>query len=172
MFRRWIGGLLLAVALSLPGAAHAQTDPGKGIVWFRESDPEMNRAIRTAQDTLPIFRKYLSHPSVDVASIQLKAALREGDEVEHVWLADVAVDGNGFTGMIANEVENLSGYKAGQRIQVGPDIVSDWMVVLNNGIRGGYSIQVILDRERPADPHDLIGGLANLPFLDQLQTGQ
>lgn len=166
MLRRWVEVLLLAVAVALPGAARAQMDPDKGIAWFRESDPAMSRAIRKARDTLPVFRKYLSHPSADVTSIQLKVALTQGDEVEHVWLADVATQGEGFAGTIANRIEYVSGYKAGQRIKVGPGSVSDWMVVLAKGIRGGYSIQVILAREKPADPHDLIGDLADLPFLD------
>ncbi|MGK9231759.1 DUF2314 domain-containing protein [Inquilinus limosus] len=166
MYRRWIEVLLLAVIMALPGAARAQMDPEKGIAWFRESDPAMNWAIWKARDTLPVFRKYLSQPSADIASIQLKVRLTSGDENEHVWLADVAAQGNGFVGTIANRIEYVSGYKEGQRIKVRPDSVSDWMVVTSKGIRGAYSLQVILAREKPADPHDLIGDLADLPFLD------
>lgn len=166
MFGRWIGVVLLAAATALPGAACAQMDRDKGIAWFRESDLAMNQAIQKARDTLPIFRKYLSHPPADVTSIQLKVGLRQGDQVEHVWLADVAAQGKGFAGTIANRIETVSGYEEGERITVETGIVSDWLVVLKNGIRGGYSIQVILAREQPADPHDLIGDLADLPFLD------
>ncbi|MGO1075293.1 DUF2314 domain-containing protein [Inquilinus sp. CA228] len=157
---------MLAVAMALPGVAGAQTDPEKGIAWFRESDPAMNGAIRKARDTLPVFRKYLSHPSTDVTSIQLKVRLTQGDENEHVWLADVAIQNDGFVGTITNRIEYVSGYKLGERIKVRPGSVSDWMVVTTKGIRGAYSLQVILAREKPADPHDLIGDLADLPFLD------
>lgn len=167
MHRRWAAALLLAFTVLLPHVSPAQTDAEKGISWFDRSDPEMNRAMQKARDTLPVFRKYLSHPPAGVTSLQLKVALRQGDEVEHVWLADLSIKGEGFSGTIANQVEFIPSYQKGQRITVQPGSVSDWMVVLTNGIRGGYSIQVILAREKPADPHELIGDLADLPFLDR-----
>src|SRR6201991_4605678 len=124
-------------------------DQGKGIAWVREADPAMNGAVRKGRDTLPVLRKYLSHPSTDVTSIQLKVRLTQGEENEHVWLADVALQGDGFVGTITNRIEYVSGYKLGERIKVRPGTVSDWMVVTTKGIRGAYSLQVILERERP-----------------------
>ena len=116
------------------------------VVRVDADDPEMNAAIQSARATLPEFLRRLQSPPKSQEAVSLKVRLTEGDQVEHVWLSDVQLDGTDFVGRIANDVVYLSHRSIGDQVRVNQDDISDWMAIDNGRLVGGTTIRLLRNR--------------------------
>jgi uncharacterized protein YegJ (DUF2314 family) len=71
-------------------------------VGFQSDDLEMTAAIAAARRSLPQFLSVLAHPQSGQTSFLVKAAFRDGEEVEHIWLADLDLSSPRLRGVVAN----------------------------------------------------------------------
>ena len=60
----------------------------------------------------------------------IKVAIDDGKNVEHFWLVDIAVDGDGFKGILNNEPGLVSNVSFGDEITAAGDQISDWICAL------------------------------------------
>lgn len=85
--------------------------------------------------------------------------------VEHMWIVPVAFDGASVMGELLNDPVDLPRFKAGDKVLLPVDRMSDWMYVLGGRVYGGHTIQLMRERmsaeERAA--HD---DAWDLPFED------
>lgn len=61
--------------------------------------------------------------------------------VEHVWVQVSDYDNSGFTGRVANEPVIVTSYKIDDTIKVPYEEASDWMIMSNSAIYGGYTMR-------------------------------
>ena len=116
------------------------------VVSVKNDDKEMNAAIRTAQATLDDFIKQITAPNPNQTYFSVKARFEDGKNIEHIWIK-VAVFINGvFKGKIGNEPLDLSTVKLGEPVTITRERVSDWMIVENGILKGGYTIRVLRNR--------------------------
>jgi len=145
---------LLASALLLVGAVRANADhalarediaPGEEPQIFdvAQHDARMRRAVHEAQRTVGVFILALRHPAANQSDFEVKKPFRQGDVVEHMWLADVTFSGNRFTGYIDNQPRNIKGLKMGDRVSVNANEISDWAFIQDGRLIGGYTIRVL-----------------------------
>lgn len=112
-----------------------------------DEEESMNAAIDKAQRTVGYFKSSLLAPTSAQQYFSAKAKIKDGDEVEHIWLNDVSFDDSGnFFGKIGNEPLSLKNVKAGHEVGVAHDELSDWMIVENGRLIGGYTIRVLRDK--------------------------
>jgi uncharacterized protein YegJ (DUF2314 family) len=83
----------------------------------------------------------------------VKAIFVEGEEVEHVWLADLDFSGTLPNGVVANE-PLLPSLKFMQTVEFHPSQITDWMYVDDGYLIGGYTTRVIRDRMTPEERRD------------------
>lgn len=121
------------------------------ISWSYEGDPELRQAMMDAQASLGQFVERLPELRAAGAFTSVKFPLIENDIVEHVWMSDVAFDGETFTGYLASEPLYLAGWAFGDRISVPEDRVLDWSVIEDGTMYGGFSIYVMRRRDSPED---------------------
>ena len=121
-------------------------------------DPAMLAAIQMARDSIGHFREHL-RASGPLGPASLKVSLTEGDQVEHAWLADVHEDGAGFWGRINNDLVVVTRWKLGDSVTGGLQNVSDWMVVRDGRLIGGYSIRVLREKMSPSERAEFDRGL-------------
>jgi uncharacterized protein YegJ (DUF2314 family) len=109
-------------------------------------DPEVNSAIAQARSTVDTFITSLQNPGQNQTYFSIKAKIVDGEHSEHMWLYDVGFDGNQFQGKIGNNPLNVKNVSLGDDLVLGPSEISDWMIVEDNTLVGGYTIRVIRNR--------------------------
>lgn len=129
-------------------------------VPFSPNDIQMEAAIAEAKANIDKFIEAFFHPKPNQKSFLVKVVFDEGDEKEHIWLADLNFRGKELTGVIANE-PNLPSLEFMQRVEFEPSYISDWMYIEDGYLVGGYTTRVIRDRmtEEERKEHD-----ANAPY--------
>jgi uncharacterized protein YegJ (DUF2314 family) len=144
-----IAAALLVTAASQTKADHviAREDlqPGAEPQVFNidQQNSRMKNAVRQARRTVGVFIKALRHPAAGQGDFEVKKPFRQGDHVEHMWLADVSFKGNRFHGIVDNVPRKIKGLKMGDRVSVNPDEISDWAYVENGRLVGGYTIRLL-----------------------------
>jgi uncharacterized protein YegJ (DUF2314 family) len=115
----------------------------------------MNWGIEKARLTLNYFKSSLNNPRQDQTYFSLKTKIEDGDKVEHLWLTDVSFDENNiFYGTVANEPLTITNVGFGKQIGVGLENISDWMVLEDGRLIGGYTIRAIRDSLAGRDKKD------------------
>ena len=109
----------------------------------------MKRAVHEARRTVGVFIAALAHPTAGQYDFEVKKPFRQGDVVEHMWLADVTFSGNRFHGRVDNMPRKIKGVKMGERVSVNPNEISDWAFVENGRLVGGYTIRVLYSELSP-----------------------
>lgn len=117
------------------------------------SDPEMNAAIKKAQETFPEFVKELELesrrvvPALDQALV--KAFFFEPatpERGEHMFVNRVRVEGGVVHGILASAPRSVGGLREGQEVSFPISRISDWFIVIEGRGRGGHTLDVIAKR--------------------------
>ena len=117
----------------------------------------MERAIQKAKDTHGEFIQAMrgKRPGTD------GFAIKKSFGGEHIWLSDVSWDGKVFSAVVDNEPVDTKEVKLGDRVQVAPDELSDWMYVEGGSLKGGYTIRVLHYQASPVEQEEM---LKQVPF--------
>lgn len=110
----------------------------------------MEAAIREAKASFKQFIEALCHPTERQKSFLVKVVIDEGEQREHIWLADLDLRGAKPSGVVANE-PNLPSLRFMQRVEFEPSYISDWMYIDEGYLVGGYTTRVIRDRMTPEE---------------------
>lgn len=124
-------------------------------------NPEMNSAIEQARSSITTFITSLQNPGQNQTYFSVKAKIVDGEHSEHIWLYDVSYDGNQFWGKIGNNPLNVKNVSLGDEITLNPSEISDWMIVEDNQLVGGYTLRVLRNR---LSEEDRIKFDQDLPF--------
>lgn len=126
------------------------SDSGDSVTSVRSNDPEMLAAIAKARQTVDTFTARLASPRRG-DELSIKVAVHDGDQVEHFWMNDVTFDGAEFHGRLSNDPMLVSNVKFGQQWHCPKGEISDWMIVSQRQLTGGYTIRVLRDRMSQAE---------------------
>ena len=110
-------------------------------------DKTMNAAIQEARDTLPLFIAALQSPSPGQTGFSIKAKFPYGndDSAEHMWLSGLSYNGSVFEGKLDNEPIYIDGLHQGEVVSVSEANVTDWIIIDDGILLGGFTIHVIRD---------------------------
>jgi uncharacterized protein YegJ (DUF2314 family) len=131
------------------------------VVTLPADDPGLAEAKAQAVATVPEFLRRLAAPGADVASAAVKAPLPVPGGTEHVWLAGVRCEGGEFVGTVDNEPSPKTGVRSGDTVRVRHSEISDWKLVENGRLVGGFTIRYFMSR-MPAKQRAALS--AALPF--------
>ncbi|HEY0177115.1 MAG TPA: DUF2314 domain-containing protein, partial [Pedobacter sp.] len=116
------------------------------ILFMPDNDEEMAWAIEKAGLTLWYFEQSLKKPLPDQQYFSVKIKITDGAATEHIWLnePDFDPDGNLF-GIVGNQPDHIRTVKSGDHIGIERHLISDWMIIENKKLIGGYTIRAIRD---------------------------
>lgn len=142
--------LILFGALILPAYTSRADKPEKvltrsgepNVVYFADDDQQMNAAIAQAQKTVDYFIKDIVSSEGNGVKRTMKVRFDTDRGAEHIWVGDVKISGQGFEGHLENEPVNIKNYKVGDRVTFSRNQISDWLIVSNGKIRGGFTIKI------------------------------
>lgn len=146
MTLRSLSPYALAVAVilfvTLPVCAHAKDKT----IDYATGDLAMNAAGAAARKTLPGFWDTFAAARAGDSGFSIKVRIPYGNSGEHFWTSDVERSGDVIHARIANDPNYATSVKKGQRIEVDPAAISDWMFWRNGRIHGGYTLRAMLPR--------------------------
>ncbi|MBX3420466.1 MAG: DUF2314 domain-containing protein [Pirellulaceae bacterium] len=114
----------------------------------------MEAAIDDAKSTIKQFFDAYCSPTEQQTGFLLKVVFDEGDQREHIWLADLDFSGELPSGVVANEPD-LPSLTFMQRVEFDPSYISDWMYVDGGRLVGAYTTRLIRDRMTPKERAEL-----------------
>jgi uncharacterized protein YegJ (DUF2314 family) len=124
------------------------------VVHFADDDPLMTAAIDQARATVDQFIIALEAPTPVQESFAVKVAIKDGDEVEHMWVNPVRHEQGRFIGATNNDPESVTTVKLGDEVVVAKEEVSDWMYIDDGKLVGGYTMRVMRDGLSPEERAD------------------
>ncbi len=130
----------------LPFDVFPGREPEDKVVQVRSDDADMLAARNKAQATLSSFWAKHDRPGVGEDGFALKLAIRDGENVEHMWCGYVEGTAGKSRCRISNEPETVKTVTFGQTVDVDPAIISDWMYMKDGKIKGGQTIRVLVAR--------------------------
>lgn len=144
--------LLLPMLLAAP-VCRAQDPPApsqlRSDVHGVQHDEAMDAAIARARETLPVFQRWLRRAAEGDVFAQLKARYEFEEGVEHMWIADVTFKGGVYHGRLASRPMAETELEPGDAVTIRPDEVTDWMVVVDDLMLGGFTVVEIRNRMGP-----------------------
>lgn len=135
---------LTVAALLSPITLLAQGDP---LTEFSSSDGEMNAAMATAQDTLPLFLANVTDDEgFNTGNTSLKVAFDTQMGPEIIWVGPFVWDGDQrMAGLLRNQPNFMDGLNAGDRVDFTVEMVRDWSFITDEGILfGNYTTRVMI----------------------------
>jgi uncharacterized protein YegJ (DUF2314 family) len=106
----------------------------------------MQWATEKARLTLRYFKKSLQAPRADQSNFQVKATIIDGTQEEQLWLTDVSCDESDiFYGSVSVAPSIIHNVSVGKMIGIHIDHVSDWMVIEEGRLIGGYTLRALRD---------------------------
>ena len=160
MDRRFLIGIaalvvVVVIAQRRDGRLWFGPGPEPEVMAIEESDPEMNAAINEARKTNGVFIEALSNPTPSRSHLSVKVAIQDAKGTEHFWLDNVSFRDQAFHGSIANTPGTVKSVRFGQRVKVNKNEISDWMLIEDGLLVGGYTTRVMRSRLSPEERSQL-----------------
>jgi uncharacterized protein YegJ (DUF2314 family) len=147
---RWLYVFGVAFLLCAFAPASAKAEEQSPVIKFSNEDPEMAAAKAKARATLAKFWSAYTNPGPGEEGFSLKVALPVGgNNTEHIWTGEIQRKDGRITGVIANVPRDARNLRAGQRIEIAEDRISDWMFMRNGKIVGNETMRPMLKRMPP-----------------------
>jgi uncharacterized protein YegJ (DUF2314 family) len=136
--------LLLAAA---PGQAQQVIlKPRSGsppVLSIPRGHARLSEAGERARATLDVFNRYLPRAARGEVVADLRVTFEEGDIREHMWVTRVTLEKGRYRGTLNSVPSRLRGLAAGDQVWVSPAHVTDWVVVEDGMMVGGFTIMEI-----------------------------
>lgn len=140
---------VLAVLILVPVLALAQEATDQ-VVRVASEDAEMNQAIAKARATLDGFLALSRKPPKGAEGFKLKVKFSDEHGNEHMWVTPFQQDGDGFSGVLANEPERVRNVRAWQTVHFSRKDITDWGYERDGKQFGSFTVCVML-RRMPAE---------------------
>lgn len=115
-------------------------------VDIQGDDERMNWGMQKARLTLHYFESCLKSPKPGQQYFSIKVKIEDSGKVEHIWLTNPSFDNEGnLFGVIGNAPIDVKSVSMNQKIGIDRKFVSDWMIIENGRLIGGYTIRAIRD---------------------------
>ncbi|SFE11859.1 Uncharacterized conserved protein YegJ, DUF2314 family [Chitinophaga sp. CF118] len=124
----------------------AKDEESLPVVNVAGDDIRMNWAIEKARATLHYFQNSLTAPQSHQQYFSVKVLIEDGLYHEHLWLTTPSFDDEGnLYGIVGNKPVSVSSVSVNQRIGIESQYISDWMIIEDGRLVGGYTIRAIRD---------------------------
>ncbi len=141
------------------------TEPKSKVFYAPQLDGAMADATRRARRSFKYLWRELTWeyrriiPGLELSAIKAPFADADGN-TEHMWLGDIAFDGDLLSATLLNEPNHVRSVKAGDVVTLTPAEIDDWMYVQRGKVYGGFTIQALRKNMAPSQrsSHDTAWG--------------
>jgi uncharacterized protein YegJ (DUF2314 family) len=151
--------VLVLVSATLCGVACSRRDSAKpdvpssdpSVINVDDDDPEMKRAIAEARATLPEFWSRLESPEEGNSDFALKVKMEDESGIAYVWLSKIERKNENIYGTLENESDAVKSVKAGERMLVNEEDISDWSYMRDGKIVGDRTTKALFSKMSPEE---------------------
>lgn len=147
--RRLLAAGLAVIALAGPmssGSAQGR-DPA--------AHPAIAEAVARARQSLPDFMERWRANDLQDTGYALKIAIGDQNGIEHLWVTGLQRRDGRIFGIIDTKPLRVRSHAVGQRIEVKPDSVVDWMYFRRGRMVGNHTGRAMLPYMAPAEAEKL-----------------
>jgi uncharacterized protein YegJ (DUF2314 family) len=120
---------------------------GGQVITTKRNDEAMVAAIARARSELP--RALKRFQAGEVEFFQVKAPIKDRDDVEHMWLDEVVFQDGKVTGNLTGTPKLVSNVKEGQKLTIAAEDITDWMYLKNKKMYGNYTMRALFPQMPP-----------------------
>ena len=144
--------LMIMFGLALVACGTGGDEDGN-VFGVEAEDAEMNAAIQEARETLPVFIEALQAPTETQSYYAIKVIFPFGEDggAEHMWVDQLSYADGEFQGVLGNEPVDVTDLEYGDVVTTSAEEISDWMIVDNSQLLGGYTLHVLRNRMNEAE---------------------
>lgn len=121
------------------------------IVMIEDDDPRMEAAVAEARARWPEFVAAFEQRRPE-QSFSVKAAFRDGDATEFMWLSVTGIENHLILGELDNDPVNVKNVRSGSRVRIPVSEVNDWLICDQESMLGGFTIEVLKNVGRQKSP--------------------
>ena len=150
---------------------------------MKQENITLEEAYQNARDTFKYFWRELSWeyrrivPALDMAMVKIAFSDESLDDpsqqTEYLWVNDLSFDGTTIYGTVLNQPHWLTNVSEGDVVQVGLDVLTDWIFTINGKVYGAFTINQMrasMSEEERVE-HDEMWGLEfGDPHIIELAT--
>lgn len=120
-------------------------------VYVADDDPDMLAAIAKARETLPEFwSAYDTRPRGE-NDFSLKVKITDSHGIEHFWVSEIERREDTIVGVVNDEPSIVTSVKLGQRIEVPPADITDWLFMRGGKMVGNQTARAMFKSMTPAE---------------------
>lgn len=140
----------LVVCLFLAVSCAPASPTSESVSTFTDADPELEEAVRQAQNTLHIFRQAIVSPKESYTLASLKIRFAQEGEIEDMWTEPVYILDDVYTVRMVEGVTIKQGVHPDRLVDVKLQDIVDWMLLEEDGtVIGGYTLRLAYERMTP-----------------------
>lgn len=133
-----------------------QTNPDndgfpKNVTPIDQDDSLMNKAIAKAREEFYVFDSAFRKGNYDKSLFAIKVRFPTKIGGEHIWAHSINLDGETYYGILDDDAVTTDHVKAGDKIKIGIDSLSDWVYSDNGVMKGGFTIKVLRNKMTPKE---------------------
>jgi uncharacterized protein YegJ (DUF2314 family) len=119
-------------------------------VEMNDEEPAMQKAMERARTGLDDFLRKAGSPPPDTDYYSVKVRVREGDNLEYLWLSNLTAKGEMWSGRIDN-IPMVRSVKKGQSYSFAKSEIVDWTYIdrTKKKIVGNFTTCALLTKEPP-----------------------
>jgi uncharacterized protein YegJ (DUF2314 family) len=118
------------------------------VIGASGDDPEMMAATAEAKKTWPEFVKAFRNKPENSENFAAKFPFDAPDQKEFMWVEVVSINGDTVVGRLGNDPVWVKDLKLGDEVKMKVSQLSDWMYVKDGEIVGGYTVKVLMDKQK------------------------
>lgn len=113
------------------------------VITIKDDDPELLAAVEEARSRWPEFLAAFTARTPDNDRFSVKVPLSDNGNTEWIWISPTSISDTAVTGTLGNDPNELAHYAYGDEVTIPVDRISDWMIVEDDEIIGGFSLKVL-----------------------------
>jgi len=138
--------LMLLSSFLITASIVAQDFDRDNVTNVSEDDPEMMEAINSSRDSFNEFEKAFKSKDKTLEGFAIKLGFNDGGGYEHMWLGNIKFKKGRWFGKLSNEPQYTTGIYYGQKFEINPEEISDWMYFKNGKLVGGKTMILLINR--------------------------
>jgi len=160
MQRSFLLGSVLMMLTIAPSSALSSSFMDKAkkdsAVEMNDEEPAMQKAMERARTGLDDFLRKAGSPPPETDYYSVKVRVREGDNLEYLWLSNLKAQGELWSGRIEN-APMIRSVKKGQSYSFAKSEIVDWTYIdrTKKKIVGNFTTCALLTKETPDVAHKI-----------------
>lgn len=155
MMNGWLAGALAlgmaAWGLKVRAGELIERESEPDVYRVESQDISLNSARIEAQLKIKDLLERIQSPPAEQTYLAVKGMFGAADQVEHLWLRDLSLQGEEVVGTIDNQPVNLSQWSAGDRVVLSTQQISDWMAIEQGKLVGGWTLRALREQMTEAE---------------------